>query len=104
MEVHTLGFDQKTRWSVSHRPRIDSSRTLVVLFGSSGLLDADGPIEELLDDYPDSLTIGCSTAGEILGTRICDESVSAAVVRFDRTDIRMASAPVQSADDSFAAG
>ncbi|MBK8277898.1 MAG: FIST C-terminal domain-containing protein [Nitrospira sp.] len=104
MEVHTLGFDQQKRWSVSHRPKIDSSRTLVVLFGSSSLLDADGPIAELLSDYPGSLAIGCSTAGEILGTRICDESVSAAVVRFDRTDIRMASAPVRSAEHSFAAG
>lgn len=104
MEVHTLGFDQKARWSVSHRPKIDSPRTLVVVFGSSNLLDADGPIAELLHDYPDSLAIGCSTAGEILGTRICDESVSAAVVRFEQTDIRLASAPVQSADESFAAG
>lgn len=104
MEVHTLGFDQKKRWSVRHRPKIDSPRTLVVVFGSSNLLDADGPIAELLHDYPDSLAIGCSTAGEILGTRICDESVSAAVMRFEQTDIRLASAPVQSADESFAAG
>lgn len=104
MEIHTLGFDQKKRWSVSHRPKIDSSRTLVVLFGSSSLLDGEDPIAELLHDYPGSLAIGCSTAGEILGTRICDESVSAAIVRFDHTDIRMASAPVQSVEGSFAAG
>jgi hypothetical protein len=104
MEVHTLGFDQKKRWSVSHRPKIDSPRTLVVVFGSSNLLDADGPIAELLHDYPDSLAIGCSTAGEIIGTQIFDESVSAAIIRFHQTDLRMASAPVQSADDSFAAG
>jgi hypothetical protein len=104
MEVHTLGFNQKKRWSVSHRPKIDSPRTLVMLFGSPSLLDADGPIVELLHDYPNSLAIGCSTAGEILGTQVFDESVSAAVVRFDHTDMRMASAAVQSADDSFAAG
>lgn len=104
MEVYTLGFDQKKRWSVNHRPRLDSSRTLVLLFGSSSLLDADGPLAELLQDYPHSLAIGCSTAGEILGTRIFDESVSAAIVQFARTDLRMASAPVRSADESFAAG
>lgn len=104
MEVHTLGFDQKKRWSVSPRPKIDSSRTLVLLFGSSNLLDADGPLAELLRDYPESITIGCSTAGEILGTQIHDETVSAAVVRFDHTDLRMASAPVRSVEDSFAAG
>ncbi len=104
MEVHTLGFDQKKRWSVGHRPTIDSSRTLVLLFGSSSFLNADGPLAELLRDYPESIPIGCSTAGEILGTQICDESVSAAIIRFDHTDLRMASAPVRSAEDSFAAG
>ncbi|MBL8037992.1 MAG: FIST C-terminal domain-containing protein [Nitrospira sp.] len=104
MEVHTLGFDLKKHWSVSHRPKIDSPRTLVLLFGSSSLLDADGPIAELLHDYPDSLAIGCSTAGEILGTQVCDESVSAAIARFEQTDLRLASAPVLSADESFAAG
>lgn len=104
MEVHTLGFDQKKRWSVSQRPKIDSSRTLILLFGSSSLLDADDPIAELLHDYPNSLAMGCSTAGEILGTQILDESVSAAIVRFEQADLRMANAPVQSAEDSFAAG
>lgn len=104
MEVHTLGYDQKKRWSVNNRPKIDSPRTLVLMFGSSRLLDADGPIADLLRDYPHSVPIGCSTAGEILGTQICDESVSAAVIRFDHTDLRMASAPVQSAEGSFGAG
>ncbi|MBL8075532.1 MAG: FIST C-terminal domain-containing protein [Nitrospira sp.] len=104
MEVHMLGFDQQKHWSVSQRPKIDSSRTLVLLFGSSSLLGTDGPIGELLRDYPDALAIGCSTAGEILGTQIFDGGISVAVVRFEHTDIRMASAPVQSADDSFDAG
>lgn len=41
---------------------------------------------------------------EILGTQISDESVSAAIVRFAHTDIRMASAPAHSAEGSFTAG
>ena len=104
MEVHTIGYDHKKRWSVKSRPRIDSRRTLVLLFGPSSLLDSDEPLRELLGDYPESVAMGCSTAGEILGTRISDDSVSAAIVRFDQTDLRMASARTQSADDSFAAG
>jgi hypothetical protein len=68
MEVHTLGFDHKKRWSIKSRPRIDSRRTLIVLFGSSSFLDSAGPIGELVDEYPKSTVIGCSTAGEILGT------------------------------------
>ena len=104
MELHTLGYDRKKLWSVKSRPRIDSRRTLVLLFGSSSLLDSADPLAELTQDYPESIVIGCSTAGEILGTQISDESVSAAIVRFAHTDIRMASAPVPSAEGSFTAG
>jgi len=104
MEVHTFGYDRKKYWSVKNRPRIDSRRTLVLLFGSSSFLDSADPLSELADDYREAIVIGCSTAGEILGTQIFDESVSAAIVRFDHTDLRLASAPVQSADHSFSAG
>ena len=104
MEVHTFGYDRKQHWSIKSRPRIDSRRTLVLLFGPSSLLDSADPLSEVIGDYRESVVLGCSTAGEILGTQIFDESVSAAIVRFDHTDLRMASAPAQSADDSFAAG
>jgi hypothetical protein len=104
MELHTLGYDRKKWWTVKRRPRIDSRRTLVLLFGSSSLLDSPEPIHELLDEYGESVVIGCSTAGEILGTQIHDESVSAAIVRFDHTDLRIASAPARSVEDSFKAG
>ena len=104
MEVHTFGYDRKKYWSVKSRPRIDSRRTLVLLFGSSSFLDSADPLSELADDYREAIVIGCSTAGEILGTRIFDESVSAAIVRFDHTDLRLASASVRLADHSFSAG
>lgn len=104
MEVHTFGYDRKKHWSVKSRPGIDSRRTLVLLFGSSSFLDSADPLGELVDDYREAIVIGCSTAGEILGTQIFDESVSAAIVRFDHTDLRLASAPVQSADHAFSAG
>ena len=104
MEIHTLRYDRKKRWSVTHRPRIDSCRTLVLLFGPSSFLDSAEPLDELFGDYPESVVMGCSTSGEILGTQIYDDSVSAAIVRFDQTDLRMASAQAQSAEDSFTAG
>ena len=104
MEIHTFRCDRKEQWSVTNLPNVDSQRTLILLFGSSNLLDSAGPIAELADRYPQSTIIGCSTAGEILGTQIFDESLSAAIVQFDHTDLRIANAPAQSADDSFRAG
>ncbi|MBK9307686.1 MAG: FIST C-terminal domain-containing protein [Nitrospira sp.] len=104
MELHTLGHDHRKGWSVKSRPRIDSRQTLVVVFGSTSLLDASGPINELLEEYSESVVVGCSTAGEILGTQIFDESLSAAIAKFEHTNLRVASAPVQSVDNSFQAG
>ena len=104
MEVHTLGFTQKKRWSTNNRPKIDSRRTLILLFGPSSFLDSDGPLDELLHDYPESVVMGCSTAGEILGTQIFDDSLSVAIMRFDHTELRMANATVGSAEEAFAAG
>lgn len=103
MEIHALRYDQKRQWSAT-LPPVDSQRTLILLFGSSHFVDSADPIRELIDHYPRSVVIGCSTAGEILGTQIFDESLSAAIVRFDHTDIKMASAPAGSPDDSFKAG
>lgn len=104
MEIHALRYDRKQQWSVTNLPQIDSPRTLILLFGSSNFLDSATPIAELIGQYPQSAIIGCSTAGEIWGAQIFDESLSAAIVRFDHTDLRIASAPAQSVDDSFAAG
>jgi len=104
MEIHALRYDRKGQWSVTHLPQIDSQRTLILLFGSSNFLDSPAPIAELVGRYPQSAIIGCSTAGEIWGTQVFDESLSAAIVRFEHTDLRIASAPAQSVDDSFAAG
>ncbi len=103
MEIHALRYDQKRQWSAT-LPPVDSQRTLILMFGSSHFVDSADPIRELIDHYPRSVVIGCSTAGEILGTQIFDESLSAAIVRFDHTDIKMASAPAGSPDDSFKAG
>lgn len=104
MEVHTFGFTQKKRWSMNNRPKIDSRQTLMLVFGPSSFLDSDGPLDELLHDYPESVIIGCSTAGEILGTQIFDDSLSAAIMRFDHTEFRVANAGVRSAEEAFAAG
>ena len=46
----------------------------------------------------------CSTAGEIHGCEISDDSMAVAAVRFDNTPIRTAHAAVHSPNDSYAAG
>ena len=91
-------------WSREPYAALDSERTLVVLFGPSALIDSPGPAKRLFEAYPRSRIIGCSSSGEIHGTRILDDSLTVAVAKFERVSLRLASARIGGPDDSFAAG
>jgi hypothetical protein len=76
----------------------------VLVFGSpSTLIDAE-PLCSLARRYPDSLLFGCSTAGEIHGTRVTDLSMVATAMAFDDTPIRAGRVHIEDASHSFEAG
>lgn len=103
MKTQTFSF-AAGRWPEEPDGELDSDRTLVVLFGASSLLDRPAPVQRVLDAYPRSSIIGCSTSGEIHGTRVLDDSLAVAVARFDRVTLRLANAQIGGTDESFAAG
>lgn len=103
MHVQTVRYDPSAGWSEPF-PALDSPRTLVVVFGGSGYMDEPGPVAQLCDAYPRSHVIGCSTAGEIHGDRLDDDSLTAAVATFDSTTVVPAAARVAQTDTSFEAG
>ncbi len=104
MHVTTTRINADSPWSPASLSTLDSEQTLLLLFGASGLIDAPDRIRQLLDACPRSHVMGCSTAGEIHGCEISDDSLVVAAVRFEKTPIRTAEAAVQSPNDSFAAG
>jgi hypothetical protein len=103
MEMHTFSFSNG-EWSAPLPRDLDSRQTLVLAFGASSLVDHPAPLLELVRAYPTSHVLGCSTSGEIHDTRLCDDSIAVAVVKFARTELRRADASVDSPEDSFAAG
>ena len=82
-------------------PDWDSLQTLVMVFGAPEFIDKPDAIAEIASKYPNSTVIGCSSAGEIYNTRLFDNSLSVAVIRFEHTTIQHVIHP---ATDSFAAG
>jgi len=83
---------------------LDSEQTLVLVFGAAALADRPGLLLDLTRGFPRSTVLGCSTAGEIFGTKVLDDSMVVAVARFEATQLRGAAAPVHAAEQSFAAG
>jgi hypothetical protein len=102
MQIETFAWERQ-RWSVPQFPQLDSPQTLVLAFGASELGES-GPWQQLRAAYPQSHILGCSTSGEILQSRLSDDTVSVAVARLERGLLASASAPVPAASASFEAG
>ena len=103
MKIQTSSFASGS-WSSEPDGALDSDQTLVVIFGASHFIDRPAPIQRMIDAYPRSKIIGCSSSGEIHGTRVLDDSLSVAVAKFDHVTLRLANARISGPDESFAAG
>ena len=105
MRVEAFAYDLTTSaWSVPAFPDVDSPRTLVLAFGAPAILAQPDCFAQLAKAYPRSVVVGCSSAGEIHGTTIRDQSLSVSVTKFDRTELTLASLEVDGPADSFTAG
>jgi hypothetical protein len=62
---------------------------LVLVFGGRHALLGEGWLARLRADYPRALLFGCSTAGEIAGTRVLDDTIVASAVELERSRVAM---------------
>ena len=103
MQLETIRYHAENGWSPTDLPQLDSSQTLVLLFGASRLGDRDQPFASIRTAYPRSCILGCSTSGEIDNIEVKDDSIVGVVVRFKAAELRRASASIGAAEDSAGA-
>lgn len=78
---------------------------LVLYFGARSLLETERPpVTDWIERFPGAVVCGCSTAGEILGCQVREESLVAAVVGFEHTRVRAVVVPIEPGEDSRAVG
>lgn len=104
MKLETFQYVTSKGWSVKKFPELDSEQTLILIFAAPEFINNPAPIKELADYYPQSKIIGCSTAGEILGSTISDNSLSVAVICFEKTSIKITSVEIQNTEDAYRVG
>jgi len=103
MHIETYRY-RNGDWDGSFDLTSDGPNTLLLAFGDSTQLDDAEVIAELAAAFPTSVLMGCSTAGEILDARVEDNSLTVAVVRFERSRLKYATAPLKEIDGSRRAG
>lgn len=96
MQTQQIRWSPDAGWGDSDG-ELGGPADLVFLFGSTQALGDAERFKEVGERFPDAHRIGCSTAGEIHGTEVSDDSIVATAVRFKDTRIKEAS--VQVGDD-----
>ena len=102
MKIEQSRWTSSEGWAPGLRSRELSDARLVLAFGAGDLLRAR--YAELREAYPVARLLGCSTAGEILGASVGDETVVATAVDFKSTTIRGVMSRVEDLEHSRAAG
>jgi len=91
-------------WDSALDASLDSSQTLIIVFGSSNIERIKQPLQELTNTFLHATIIGASTAGEITQDELLEDAFVVAVICFENTTIRLVSQTVTSAEDSFENG
>ena len=82
----------------------NGTTALVFVFGSLALIEREEAIADVRRWYPNAHVVGCTTAGEISGTRVRDDALSFTAIDFEHTQIRIAETDLHGSQSSKAAG
>ena len=104
MRIEQRGWRPTTGWSPGPPSLLTERGDLVFAFGAREVLLRSRPLEELRASYPEATIVGCSTAGEIAGTRVSDDSLVATAVAFESSSARAVDLDLAEVSDSHEAG
>jgi hypothetical protein len=104
MKVDQRAWTAERGWYHAVDGGVGSGAQLVLLFGATARIGERAPFEQLRAWYPGAMIVGCSTAGEICGTEVRDDSLVATALGFEHTVLHMAHSQVDDMEQSRAAG
>jgi len=104
MKVEQRKWIKDAGWTIVSDNNLKDSAQLVFLFGDTSLLKDTKNFETVKSFYPNAHILLGSTAGEIIGTQVLDNSMVVTAVYFENTKLDFAKTKVQTMADSETAG
>lgn len=104
VKIEQAVWTENNGWKITIPKGLGQGAQLVLVFGETSCLKKPEPLRELRDLYPKARLFGCSTAGEISGTQVLDDSLAATAIRFDSTEIKIAGREISNIRESMEAG
>ncbi len=104
MKTEQNRWTEEQGWEPTPPGKLGGSAQLVLLFGGTEILKSAPHVDLVRKAFPNAHLLGCSTAGEICGTQVSDDSLVTTAVQFDHTEIRGARIRIGDVKDSYQAG
>jgi hypothetical protein len=104
MKIEQSMWTEAGGWSPGFSEALEQSANLVRIFGATAVLRRARVYEEIRSNYPCANILGCSTAGEIIGIQVSDDSCLATAINFEHTGLQGSSIRLGQVKGSFDAG
>ncbi len=104
MEIEQDVWIDGKGWQHQLPGRLGDSAQLVLIFGSPDLFKEERGLDDIKKAYPVANLAGCSSAGNISGTRVYDDAMVIAAIKFDHTQVEGAIVGLGEDVKSFEAG
>ena len=104
MEIEQDVWIDGKGWQHQLPGRLGDSAQLVLIFGSPDLFKEERGLDDIKKAYPVANLAGCSSAGNISGTRVYDDAMVIAAIKFDHTQVEGAMVGLGEDVKSFEAG
>ena len=104
MKIQQRKWTQSLGWTPASAASFGPSCQLVLAFGATAVLRQPHLAAAIRNDYPGAHIFGCSTAGEICGTQVSDDSLVVTAVHFEHTLFHSVQVDLRQTPDSFHAG
>ena len=104
MKIEQKSWTKEEGWVDVAKGKLSQAPQWVVMFGGRELIEKGERFKEVKAMYPESHILSCSTAGEILDTRVRDNSIALSAIFFEKTTIKFSQTEVTAAAESYEAG
>ncbi|HWY38226.1 MAG TPA: FIST N-terminal domain-containing protein [Bacteroidia bacterium] len=105
MKILQKKYTKDTGWEILRGDKLNPELyNFVLAFGSTELLSQPSIYKSIQDSYPNATIIINSTAGEISGTQVSDNSISLTAIYFEKTTLKPAATHINSVKNSYEAG
>ncbi len=104
MKTEQKKWTAKNGWETLSSDLSSESPELVLVFGGNAPLKDQARFDEIRSWYPEAHIVSASTAGEIIGTEVADDTLALTAIKFAKTTLCFAEVSINQAEESEAVG